>query len=464
MGISSLGVGSSILTQDVLDQLKAADYSQFIAPKDSRISTEKSKSGALDILKALMNNVYQSMQTLTDTAIFDKRAATSSNTSVATISAQDSSDVQAFSLEVFNLATKQIEQSGDFGAETTPIATGSGQLQLSVGTSNYTFTYDASTTLSDLKDKINTEAGASVDATIVQVGTNQFRLMLSAAQTGTGQNISITDLGDGVGGFTLSTALTSGMTNVQTAVDASFNFNGLPITRTSNVVDDLLSSVTITLAGAGTTEMSVKQDRENIASKINNFVEKYNSAIYQLAADTKSSENESERGIFSSDSTLKGMKRSIENILNTVGGGVGKLQDYGIEVGSDGTLSLNASTLNTKLDENPDNVKSFFIGGSFTKSNGSIVTVDGAFNELNDEYAKFSKYGAILDNYKTAMQDRINALNDQRTQAMERLNARYETLAKRWQAYDTMISKINSASSMFVQLANAMTAAQNNLK
>ncbi len=462
MGISSLGVGSSVLTQDVLDQLRAADEAQFVKPTDKRISTEKSKSGELDVVDALMDNVYGSLKGLTEYGVFESRVATSSTESVATVSAADSSDIQDFSLEVSNLATKEIEQSDSFDKKDSNIATGSGNFELNIGDQKYTMSYDSTMTLQDLKDLINKKAGDSVDATIVQVADDDFRLMLSADDTGTEHDISITDLGNDDGDKTLDTALTDDMSNVQTAVDAKFKFNGLDIVRKNNTVDDLLSGVTITLKDAGNTNVSVKQDRENIESKINNFVDKYNSALFQLDKDTKSSQNADERGIFSSDSTIKGMKRDIQNVLNTIGGGVGMMQDYGLEVGDDGRLSLDSSKLNEKLDENPDNVQAFLSGGTFVKEDGSSTEVDGIFSELEVTSAKYSKYGAILDNYKTSTQDRIDSLNDQRTKAMDRLNKKYATLAKQWQAYDSMINQLNSASDMFKQMTTAAMNAQNN--
>ena len=462
MGISSLGVGSSVLTQDVLDQLRAADEAQYITPVDRKISAEKSKTGALNVIDALMDNVYGSLKGLTEYGVFESRTTSSSDESVATVVAADSSDIQNFSLEVDHLATKEIEQSGAFLTEDAAIADGPGKLKLTVGTKDYIISYDASTKLTDLKKLINEAAGESVDATIVQVASDNFRLMLSADATGTGQAISITDVAGA--GEHLDTALTTGMSNVQTAVDAGFKFNGLDIIRQSNTVDDLLSGVTITLLDAGTTNVTVKQDRENIESKITNFIDKYNSAVFQLDKDTKSSQKVEERGVFSGDSTIKSMKRSIENILNTIGGGVGRMQDYGIEIDDDGRLSLDSSVLNAKLDEDPDNVQAFLAGGVFNKPTGGSVEVDGIFGELESEFAKYSKYGAILDDYRNTMEDKIDTLTKQRTEAIERLDARYETLKKQWGAYDLMISKINSASQMFVEMANTMTNAQNNLK
>ena len=459
MGISSLGAGSSILTQDVIDQLKAADEAKFVAPVDARIEEQEDKEAALSVVDALMDNVYESLKSLTEYGVFESRVTTVSNETAVEVTAAESSDIQAFTLEVGTLATSQIEQSGTFTSKTSKIADGVGTMTLAVGAETFDIEYDANTTIDDLKELINKDAGDSVTASIIQISTGDFRLMLSADNTGTGQAISITD--DASANLKDDNALTS-LTNVQTAVNASFKFNGLDIERTSNTVDDLLSGVTITLKDTTTSKVnvSVEQDRENIESKITNFIDKYNSAMYQLNEDTKSSEEVSERGVFSSDSTIKSMKSSLINILSTIGEGQGKIQDYGIEVDEDGRLSLDASALNEKLDEDPASTQAFFVGGTFTKENGSTVELTGAFEEMEEEVAKYSKYNAVLDIFKTSISDRMESLNEQREKAVARLESSYATMAKRFAAYDAMISKFNSASSMFTQMINAEIAAK----
>lgn len=462
MGVSSLGAGSSILTQDVLDQLRAADEAKFVAPVDRRLETEKDKSAAFDVVDAYMDNVYESLKSLTEYGVFESRTATSSNVDALGVTALESSDVQDFTIEIETLATKEIEQSGTFGARDANISTGTGKLELAVGSDSFTFDYDTTTTLEDLKELINKEAGDSVNATIVQVADGDFRLLLSAANTGEGQEISLTDV---VGeGETLNSALTTGMTNVQSAVDASFKFNGVSITRSSNEVDDLLSGVTLTLNEAEVGKLinvSVKQNSEHIEERITNFVDKYNSAMLQLDTDTKSSEEASERGVFSGDSTIKGMKSSLVNMLSIVGGNAGKIEEFGLELDDDGRLSLDTVKLNEKLSADPTSVQSFFVGGDFTKEDGSIIKVDGVFVEMEEEIAKFSKYGNVLDQFKDSIKTRYDSLEEQRVKAVERLDSSYAIQAKRFAAYDLIINQFNTASDMFSQMINAEIAANN---
>lgn len=471
MGISSLGAGSSILTQDVIDQLKAADEAKYVTPIDTKLKAENSKTAAFDVVNALMDNVYESVKKLNEYGVFEARTASSGNESAVEVSALESSDIQDFSLEVSTLATKEIVQSGSFGTKTDPIATGSGKLELTVGDKSYIIAYNSETSLEKLKDMINKDAKESVNATIVQVASGDFRLLLSAAKTGTGQAISITDV---VGeGETLKAALkpdpdavadpdnlVDGMTNVQTAVDAAFKFNGVDIIRSSNTVSDLLSGVTITLKGAGTSAVSVKQDRENITENITNFIDKYNSAMFQLATDTKSSQEESERGIFSSDSTMKGMKSALTNMLASLGQGAGKIQDYGIEADADGRLSLDSTKLGEMLDKDATSTQAFFVGGTFTNASGTTTELRGIFADVETEVAKYSKYNNVLDQFKESINTRTESLNAQREKAVARLESTYAIMAKRFAAYDLVINQFNAASDMFSQMINAEIAAK----
>lgn len=486
MGISSLGVGSSILTQDVLDQLKSADESKFVTPVEERIKAEDSKLQSFQILEAHMEAVGQSLAPLTGYGIFESRISNVSDEKVVDIFASKNSDVQDFTLDVTSLATKEISQSASFSEKTSTIAMADGSMDLVVGKNKYTLDYKSTTTLNDFKDMINKEAGDSVKASIVQIAKNDYRLFLIAEKTGTGQEISIIDNTvvkeateadskldeevkldkDGnpikdekiIKAGNLSLSLTTGMQSVQNAADATFKFNGLAITRSSNMINDLASGLTITLKDLGTSSVSVKQDRENIETSIMNFIDKYNSTLFQLNEDTRTSQDESTRGVFSSNSTIRGMESDIINIFSTVGQGVGRIQEYGIEADKGGRLSLNMAKLNKMLDENPDNVKAFLAGGEFTKPDGSKVELKGAFTEVEAEINKYSKYNAILDQFKNSMNTRIDSLDEQKEKAIQRLEDRYAIMGKRFSAYDTVISKFNSASNMFGQMINAEAA------
>ena len=467
MGISSLGVGSSVLTQDVIDQLKAVDESQFVKPITTKISAEKSKIGQLNIVNALMDNLTETTSSIADFGLFNTRVATVTGDAID-VSVEDGTDIQDFDITVNHLATKEIIQSGTFSSSTAAIADGDGQLKLSVGSEDFLFDYTKDTTLESLKEDINNKASGTVKASIVQIGDNDFRLFLTAVNTGTGQDISITDVAGK--GEKLKEQLkadeddTDGYTSVQTAKDASFKYNGLDITRKSNVVDDLLSGVTITLkegtdAEPSSSSVSINQDVSGIESKLDSFVSKYNATVLELNKLTKSSQDAQERGIFSSDSTIKSMRTTLLNMISSVGEGAGRLGDYGFESKRDGTLTLDHSTFEEKLKENPSNVEAFFSGGTFTKSNGETKQLTGAFDEIKNTLDRYTKYNASLDQLKSSYDTRVSSLEEQKSIATKRLDAKYKIMAKRFASYDTIINQMNSASDMFKQLIDTQNAA-----
>ncbi len=450
MGISSLGVGSSILTQDVLDQLRAADDAKFVTPVELEIANEGDKKSALEIIDANMTNLADSIGAIKSHGLFDERSTAVTGTSVA-VSASSNTDIQEFTLEVQNLATKQIEESGAFASRSDTIAGGAGSMNLNIDGQDFTIDYDATTTLDDLKKSINDIAGDKVDATIVQINSGEFRLFVSSVDTGTTQDITMSDNS----GNLSDSRLTGGMSVIQTGIDANFTFNGQAITRTSNNVDDLIVGLDITLQEVGSSTVKIEQNRENILEKMNSFVDKYNATMTELNKMTKSSTDSDTRGIFSNESTIKNMKRTLEDMISSVGGGVGSMIDYGFDVDKEGTLSFNETMFKEQLDANPRNVEAFLAGGTFTNADGTTVELDGAFTELSTKVEEYTKYNATLDRFDSAIRDNLQSLEDRKQSAVERLESKYEILKKQYAAYDSMISQYNSVSAMFTSLTNA---------
>jgi flagellar hook-associated protein 2 len=457
MGISSLGVGSSILTQDVLDQLRKADEAKFIQPVKLELANEGDKKDALELIDASMTNLIDSINAMKSQALFDERATTVTGTSIAATAAAGS-DIQDFTLNVTKLATKQIEQSGAFATSTETIANSGGVMNLNIDGQDFQIPYDATTTLDDLKNLINDTAGSKVDATIVQISSGEFRLFVSSADTGTTQNITMMDNADGLGANLKDTRLTTGLAAIQVGIDANFTFNGQAITQTSNNITDLVTGLNITLKEVGTSSVSVAQNRDNIIAKIDSFVEKYNSSITELNKMTKASTQSNERGIFSGESTIINMKRALQDIMPSIGGGVGFMSNYGFDMDKDGKMSINKNVFNTEMDKNSKNVEAFLVGGTFTNADLTTTVVTGAFNEIALTVEGYTAYNANLDQFKNSITEKISVLDDRKLKAVERLDARYEILKKQFAAYDLMISKLNSASSMFTQMANAQTA------
>ncbi|MDA7818234.1 flagellar filament capping protein FliD [Sulfurimonas sp.] len=475
MAISSLGVGNNILTQDVLDQLRKADEAGRIRPVELKLADANDKQDALKLIDASMTNFIDSINELKSVLLWNERSATVNSGTSVEITADSNTDVQDFTLNVTQLAEKQIEQSGKFASEGAFVGSG-GQMNLNIDGTDYAIDYTATTTLKELKNLINDVAGEKVDATLLNVGATDVRLVISSVDTGVGQDITITNVtGTLDANLTTNTSFVADneldplahvYANLKSAESAEFTFNGQAITRTSNEIDDLITGLTITLKEVGSSEVSVAQDRTSILEKFDSFVEKYNSNMTELDKMTKASTDSETRGIFSSDSTVKSMKRAIADMMYSLGGGVDSMINYGFEIDKDGVMTLDKTLLEQKLDDEPINTQAFFSGGDFTSIDPNtllttVTTVTGTFAEMSTIVESYTKVNTTLDQLKDSLSENIKTLEERKITATERLDSKYEIMKKQFAAYGLMISKINSASSMFVQIANAQTAAQN---
>jgi len=464
MGISSLGVGSGILTQDVLDQLRTVDDAQRVNPISLNIVNEQDKKNSLEVLDASITNLRDSINELKNANLFDSRSATVSSGTSVSVTVDSNTDIQDFQVEVVSLAKKQIEQSGIFSAKTDVIdaSAGSFDIQVGSGTSaqSVSINYSAGATLDDMKKLINSQAGDLVNASIIQTNSGEFHLFLSSATTGDGDtgtnpndttNISIKNAAG------LDARLTTDFDNAPTQLgkDASFKFNGQLLSRASNTISDVITGLTMSLKEVGVSDVSIAQDRSNIETKIDSFVKQYNAAMTELGKQTKSSVDSATKGIFSGESTIKNMKRRIQDMVGSVSNAGGNMQDYGFSVDRDGVMSVDKTIFNAKMDANPTNVEAFFAGGDYTKADNSVVTLTGAFDGFDDLVYGYTKSSGNLDQLNESITNTIATLEKNKLSAIERLDAKYAILKRQYTAYNSLINRFNSSSDIFTQLANS---------
>jgi flagellar hook-associated protein 2 len=192
--ISSLGIGSGVLSSDVIEQLRESDEGLIINPIDRNIEANQQKTAAIDLLDSLLTTFQASTDALSFFTLYQGRTSTSTNEAV-TVEALAGSDIQDFSIDVRKLAQKDIIQSDTYGSRTDKIASGDGTLTLNIDGSDFDIDYTDDTTLEELAQAINDKAGSKVDAKILKIGDNDFRMIITSDETGKDQNIIMSDSG-----------------------------------------------------------------------------------------------------------------------------------------------------------------------------------------------------------------------------------------------------------------------------
>jgi len=464
--INSLGLGSGVLTSDLIDKLKAADKASIITPIDSKITLQKQKDSALSLLKSLLTTFKSSANALGDSALYQQRSV-SGNTSSVSVTADAGVSTQSFSISNTQMALNSVKESGSFGTAFSLVTAGSGTMGLTVGGITYDIGYTATTSLSDLKDAINAAAGSSVKASTLQVGTNDYRLVLTSVKTGADQTISLTD---SVGG-SLDTKLLAydvatnptGMQDIQTARDASFKYNGITLTRSSNAITDITPGITINLLEEnGSANLAIVQDTQAISDAMSSFVENYNALTSQLTSMTTTDIAAGKVGIFNGDNTINAITREINQIITSVNSDGLSLPQFGIDLTQEGRMSFNSSTFTSKFNADTTLSEKFFSGMTTVSANGNTTTVDGLFTSLNTLAGRYTGFNGIVDMLATGSSNEIKTLNENKKRSEGLLEARYEAMSARFAQYDALISRLNNQfSSLQQQISMAVNGTDN---
>ncbi len=197
--LGSVGIGSGVLTSDILDKLKAAEKSTQINPIDKNIEKNSKKTEALDLLKSLTGTLKSSAFAMKDSSLYQKRTVSNTSEDVE-VTARDGVAIQDFSIKDVKLAHKNVIQSGSFTSKDSTVASGDGTLNLNIDGTDYKIEYKSDTTYDELKTKINDIAGDKVTASILQTGDDEFSFTITSDETGKDQQIGLVDFDGNLNG------------------------------------------------------------------------------------------------------------------------------------------------------------------------------------------------------------------------------------------------------------------------
>jgi flagellar hook-associated protein 2 len=334
---------------------------------------------------------------------------------------------------------------------------------------DYDFAYDETTTLQDLADSINADSSINdkVNADIVKYGDGDYRLVLSNTATTQNQSITTSDQvtqGAGLvanlagGTYTdASSAITDGsQKTVQDAKDASFKYNGITLTRSTNEITDIAPGLTITLSQEGkSSNFSITQDTTAISDELNNLANSYNTLMDELNNMTTSDVDEGTVGIFNGDNSINGIRREINSIITKYNSDGMSLTQFGIDLNESGKMSFNKSDFESKFQEDISAAQLFFSGSTTVDDNGLATYTDGIFDDLNNLLGNYTNSSGYLDNMQTGYKSELDNLEGSHTHSLDLLNARYDTMTQQFIEYDAIINRLNSQFSVLDSMIQA---------
>lgn len=401
--ISGLGI-KTFDSKALLEALIAAKK----APADvinAKIDKNTKKLSAFSEQKVLLTTLKNALDGLRNppgfgqTGIFSKRTAyVTSNTSVpgnnyvgATI--DDNASIGNYKITVEELATGESRRSQSFATRDAAIVDAAGTNnagKFSAGTfqiNGKSVTLNQGGTLNDVAAAINA-ANANVQASIVKIADNDYRLNIVSTKTGVGDGAIITtDTPDDVFSSTV-TFTTTGASNSKITID------GEEVERSTNNISDVVDGVTFNLFQktplATELKFGVEADTGGIAEKIVAFVDAYNQ--YKVFAQKQSERDETGSlkdtallyGSPALGTSLTKLGTELSRVIPGIASGAKQLADIGIVyddfLGDDespatpNVLRVDAAKLSAALANNFDQVRKVF-EFDFTASSAGLKVV-----------------------------------------------------------------------------------------
>lgn len=439
--VSFAGLGSGIDFGAITEQLVRLERLPIS-------NLESSKSGANRKI-ALVSDFATRVRAL-ETAAKDLDApskvravkATTTDEERVKVSASGAAQLGTFDFSVTALARAQTNQSRTFSEDAAGVL-GVGSLDITVGDGETaTFEFDADDSLSSFARRLN-DANLGVRASVLFDGTNH-RLLISGEETGADNAVTFFDPGDSLGLTDVGNELTS-------ARDAQFTVAGVPVTRSSNTLTDVIEGVTFELvsetpAGQPSTQVSVSRDPDGLATKVESFVKALNevqSFVNGQLSNTTASPNDSLR----SDSMLQGFQRRFGMLLSSAHGPDGSsLGRFGIKVDRTGTVTLERAKLDEAIASEPDGLARMLAG---TAGDGMVA----AMTALTTDYTRSGD--GILAGKQTSLRSRITGWDGQIERIESKASALESRLTRQFGSTDTTIALLNSQSSFIASILAA---------
>jgi flagellar hook-associated protein 2 len=437
--ITSLGVGSNLDLQNILDQLREIDAAPLKSLQKQQTTVE-ARLAEFDAIQASFLTVKSHALDLSLNSSFLLKGVTIANQDVLSATAATGTGNRTDTVEVIRLATQSSFQSEGFADDSASINTsGSDQTfayKLGPTGDTINLTVTDGTTLKQLAGLINDDPNnPGVTASILDDGSGDTatRLLLQAKNSGEKSRITIV------------TPLTDiDFTEIQgngTSLNAALKVNGITYQRQSNTgINDIVQGLSLNLYQTGTTTVQVHDDTKALQDNIIGLVKSMNEVFQDIMSKSAYDKETAEFGPLGSASSLKSLRGDFMSLLSSqvkTGGTITTLFDLGLELNRDGTISLNEATLATALSANLEDATTLFVGDA-------EAGVTGLADLLNNKLREVTRPTGFIDTEKQASENELQRLQNSIASTTARIDRRYEIMARQFAALDSFASQMQS--------------------
>ena len=454
--ISALGAGSGVDVKTLAQSLVDAEKSPRKSVIDAKIKKSEGGISGYSAVKFVLNDLKTAFSNLKDLSDFNTIIPKNSQSSAFTVTANSSASSGSHTVNVTALAKAQRNITAGFADTASSVNGGAAfsfTLTKGTGASQTTTTMNiaaADTTPQGIVSTINAYK-AGVTAQLVNTGdaTAPFKIVVTGA-TGASNAFSLTSLKQGAGGGEV-TGVSFG-NKLQSAVDATFNVNGMDMTSSKNTVTDAIAGATLNLTATTTTNVPANlvfsRDTSSITTKLNALVTAYNDANTMLGVVSDPKSTVETYGATLVGNSIVGSVRSqmrqlISSNSTTPGGELNALRDIGFTLDQKGVLSIDKTKLDTKLKNNFDNVVTLVTGNRENQSNFSVLP-SGVAGEAVKKLTALLDTAAPLTTQSTNLTTKISAYKKQLADLDTRMSSLLARYNKQFATMESMVGQSKS--------------------
>ncbi|RUO60067.1 flagellar filament capping protein FliD [Pseudidiomarina marina] len=443
--IAALGIGSGLDLNGLLNQLEAAER-QRLQPISLQQKSFEARISAYGKLQSALTKFQDATSALNLTPTF-KATKSSVNSDVLTVAAASNTPTGTFDVNVTGLARSYSIATQGVTDSAAQIGTGTGNVSLTLanGTTHSIDLADGATSLEDIRSAVN-NAQTDVQASIINDGSgNPYRLVFSSASTGTDSAIADITFGGALAGNVATDVSTE-----VAASNATLSVNGVAITSQTNVVENAIQGVTLSLAKEGQAQVSITRDAESISGNVNDFVESFNE-LQQLITDmTKYDEGSQVAGQLLGDSGVRTIESRLRNLLSeTVASQFTRLGDIGISRELGGKLKVDEEALANVVQNDLPMLQEFFAGTD---------TIEGFADKAKTTLSNLLADEGPINSRIKGFESTLERLDDRYFQEEQRIASTVEIYRKQFAQMDSMIASMNSTSAYLQQQFASLNA------
>ena len=452
---------SSSSISNLINSSKQSEYSKKISPlleKKTKFTNLSSTWGNLKTKLSSLKSLLSDLKDVNAGGSFTAKATELSSEDYFSANASSGAALSTYDIRVQQLAKSDRVMSNTVSSSSSA-GLSAGTYSFQVATGEYDQIIDVQLEGSETKDElmkiiaeaVNNALSEVVSASVFSPKNGESKLSIISKKSGSDNAITIKDetgnLLQSIGmNFTSRTLLSDngngGYATSQSALDSVLNLNGVTVIRGSNVIDDLISDVTLTLKnqmeeGIPTVNLIVKNNREAIKSDIEDLISSFNEA-YSFVKNNYYADKDGQRGIFVGNATAIGLMQSFgtisyEKVQGLSDGNYSYLSEIGIGFDPMSGLSITDDDLLTDaLDTNPEQV-----GKLFNSENG----VANKLYDMVDSYIKNKgTISNLIDNYDNS----VSYLNDKIGYKETQIDKNAEVLRKKYEQMQMQLAQIYS--------------------